>query len=345
MALISCPECKKEFSDKAESCPNCGCPTNEAIGTISKETPPIEKQTKRHENIRCSVGIIGDEEFKVPRIGPVGSYIIHYGILIYLVVIPFYMEKFKFDAYILGMVILFLFLITILYVIYLIIPSYSERLEKITIINQYFKKRFIILNSFNDQEHKTLGIHQEDGKDREDVFFNIFMNAYKVNADAIILNDSSVSTSISASSSSKYGTTGGSSSNTFHITATFVKYLNNIDREEDVKERNDTKVLKKNISKLKSQDNISWISIILLYPLAIICLYILLYNTKEMLPEYVLELSILTSILILPFKITKRTNLMFKKIVIWSIYFISTFLLMSKIISTLYNINIMKLIS
>ncbi len=26
MALISCPECKKEVSDKAESCPHCGCP-------------------------------------------------------------------------------------------------------------------------------------------------------------------------------------------------------------------------------------------------------------------------------------------------------------------------------
>ncbi len=28
MALINCPECGKEISDKAISCPNCGCPTN-----------------------------------------------------------------------------------------------------------------------------------------------------------------------------------------------------------------------------------------------------------------------------------------------------------------------------
>lgn len=28
MALINCLECGKEISDKAESCPNCGCPTN-----------------------------------------------------------------------------------------------------------------------------------------------------------------------------------------------------------------------------------------------------------------------------------------------------------------------------
>lgn len=29
MALITCSECGKEFSDKAPACPNCGCPTCE----------------------------------------------------------------------------------------------------------------------------------------------------------------------------------------------------------------------------------------------------------------------------------------------------------------------------
>lgn len=28
MALINCPECNKEISDKAQSCPHCGCPIN-----------------------------------------------------------------------------------------------------------------------------------------------------------------------------------------------------------------------------------------------------------------------------------------------------------------------------
>ena len=27
--LINCKECNKEYSDKAEACPNCGCPTVE----------------------------------------------------------------------------------------------------------------------------------------------------------------------------------------------------------------------------------------------------------------------------------------------------------------------------
>lgn len=31
MALINCPECGKEISDKAASCPNCGCPVQNEI--------------------------------------------------------------------------------------------------------------------------------------------------------------------------------------------------------------------------------------------------------------------------------------------------------------------------
>lgn len=31
MALIKCAECGKEISDRAESCPNCGCPVGESV--------------------------------------------------------------------------------------------------------------------------------------------------------------------------------------------------------------------------------------------------------------------------------------------------------------------------
>lgn len=41
MALIKCPECGKEISDKAPTCPNCGCPKNEFLK--SKELPPEER--------------------------------------------------------------------------------------------------------------------------------------------------------------------------------------------------------------------------------------------------------------------------------------------------------------
>lgn len=39
MALIKCPECRKEISDKAATCPNCGCPTNESPNNA--QTPPL----------------------------------------------------------------------------------------------------------------------------------------------------------------------------------------------------------------------------------------------------------------------------------------------------------------
>lgn len=37
MALINCPECEKEISDKAVSCPNCGCPINEQSSSSEEE--------------------------------------------------------------------------------------------------------------------------------------------------------------------------------------------------------------------------------------------------------------------------------------------------------------------
>lgn len=41
MALINCPECGKEISDKAPSCPNCGCP----ISAMPFQTLPSEVDT------------------------------------------------------------------------------------------------------------------------------------------------------------------------------------------------------------------------------------------------------------------------------------------------------------
>ena len=38
MALITCPECGKEVSDKAATCPNCGCPLHQ-----SQQAVPVEE--------------------------------------------------------------------------------------------------------------------------------------------------------------------------------------------------------------------------------------------------------------------------------------------------------------
>lgn len=43
MALITCTECGKEFSDKAPACPNCGCPTSEVIECLHDKIKEQEK--------------------------------------------------------------------------------------------------------------------------------------------------------------------------------------------------------------------------------------------------------------------------------------------------------------
>lgn len=47
MALIQCPECGKEYSDKAAACPNCGCPIEEAKNTqitVSNQIRSVESE-------------------------------------------------------------------------------------------------------------------------------------------------------------------------------------------------------------------------------------------------------------------------------------------------------------
>ena len=50
MALITCPECGKEISDKATSCPNCGCPNSEFIRP--EELPP-EEWPEMFDCVKC----------------------------------------------------------------------------------------------------------------------------------------------------------------------------------------------------------------------------------------------------------------------------------------------------
>lgn len=73
MALINCPECGKEISEKAGSCPNCGCPLNtiEKVVEESKKTDGVhyarptgslpkreEKKQKKKTWVWIVVGVI-----------------------------------------------------------------------------------------------------------------------------------------------------------------------------------------------------------------------------------------------------------------------------------------------
>ena len=43
MALITCPDCKKEISDSAESCPSCGRPMSTSIKCPTCKSTNVEK--------------------------------------------------------------------------------------------------------------------------------------------------------------------------------------------------------------------------------------------------------------------------------------------------------------
>ena len=49
MALIKCPECEKEISDKAKSCPHCGCPLNEdnSMSSYIDENSIVKSEPKK----------------------------------------------------------------------------------------------------------------------------------------------------------------------------------------------------------------------------------------------------------------------------------------------------------
>ena len=65
MALIQCPECNKEISDKVKSCPQCGYPLVEETKPISpqpsiKQTPPISTppQVPKKKKRGCLISAI-----------------------------------------------------------------------------------------------------------------------------------------------------------------------------------------------------------------------------------------------------------------------------------------------
>ncbi|MDE6636255.1 MAG: zinc-ribbon domain-containing protein [Lachnospiraceae bacterium] len=46
-ALINCPECGKQVSDKASSCPNCGCPIANSPTTVKIRCLSDDRHVKR----------------------------------------------------------------------------------------------------------------------------------------------------------------------------------------------------------------------------------------------------------------------------------------------------------
>lgn len=51
MPLINCPECNKEISDKADSCPNCGFPIDEIKKNIVNEEFKQDMSISKNNNV------------------------------------------------------------------------------------------------------------------------------------------------------------------------------------------------------------------------------------------------------------------------------------------------------
>ena len=67
MAMINCPECGKEISSRAKTCPNCGCPigagSGEAVGEnrhvdVVEKVPVVEATPKICKVLQLVSGLI-----------------------------------------------------------------------------------------------------------------------------------------------------------------------------------------------------------------------------------------------------------------------------------------------
>jgi len=68
MALIKCPECGKEVSSMAPTCPNCGCP-------IKKEETSIRvKASSQFIGLACSYIIYDSNENEIAKLKPGESF-------------------------------------------------------------------------------------------------------------------------------------------------------------------------------------------------------------------------------------------------------------------------------
>ena len=57
MAMIKCPECGKDVSDRASSCPNCGCPIESSSpnGTVKIKASVLKAPTGFNGNQKVSI--------------------------------------------------------------------------------------------------------------------------------------------------------------------------------------------------------------------------------------------------------------------------------------------------
>ena len=59
MALIKCPECDREVSDRADKCPSCACPLNQDIPASSETVKSGTQRASASYDIGGGLGFAG----------------------------------------------------------------------------------------------------------------------------------------------------------------------------------------------------------------------------------------------------------------------------------------------
>jgi len=210
MALIRCDECEKEYSDKAEACPQCGCPVPiKLIDSNEEQFIDLEKK-KLKEKPPCTVygdevAIYYNEDYQNVKLGNTTTIII-FSISFVLGVLT--MDPLGF--FIFGSIALVLLIKTAS-----IIHSFSDdyksqkieinnKLKEIKQIKAFFERTIPILGEIKS-DFKTIEVVHESGKTKEEAMFHVYMKAYLLDADAIILNSDTITTDIKGHVSSSYG--------------------------------------------------------------------------------------------------------------------------------------------
>lgn len=203
MALIICEECNKEFSEKAETCPNCGCPVSE-----------MKHFTDQMKEMECPIDIKGDEKLGI-------QYVNKYGIMIILAYAVWVLyeltsnDRSTAGNYIIG----FIFIAGVTLIVGLVFnlfPSAFKKRKEAKIIYDYFKTRYPLLKD-NKPSYQTLEVITRKSGDMDYLLFGIYMTAYKMNADAIVVNSSNAISHISSGRKRR--------TETLHeVVATLIKY-------------------------------------------------------------------------------------------------------------------------
>lgn len=224
MALINCKECDKEFSDKAQACPNCGCPLE------NKQSNIVYNKTFTEE---CPIEIRGNEvyyydneEAFMPKTGRIAIFL--------LVIWNLYMLYLLFNLKDINFLLFFLMWVGVHKGIQLISKLYywkktGEKLEEkkkkeLRIILDYFQKRFPIYTEMKSN-FRIIEVVNAEYSSKSKTMFSIYMDAYKCKADAIVINSDTSSTNVKGNISSSGGRVYGNTSSiiTHNIMATLVK--------------------------------------------------------------------------------------------------------------------------